>query len=364
MSQDSALLLAEGLYRAIDAKTSHGLVRGPSRFPIAGILDSTCAGRDAGEVLDGKKRGIPIFASLEEALQKLDEPPKVLVIGIATAGGYLPDPLRQILLSAARHGMTLVNGLHRPLSEDAELAQVCEETGGRILDIRQPKLATELRFWNGEVLSLPTPRLAVLGIDCAVGKRTTASLLARTWTALGRRTEVIYTGQTGWLQGFRHGFIFDATLNDFVSGELEGAILRCAEAENPDVILLEGQSSLRNPTGPAGTELLLSGDVHGVILQHMPGRTHVETLEELGYLMPEIGEEVQLIRLLGREVWAVTLNEEGLENPEATRRALEEELNLPVFRPLAAGGIEGLINVLETRLAPRLGPSSKGAESS
>ena len=44
----------------------------------------------------------------------------------------------------------------------------------------------------------------------------------RSWTALGRRTEVIYTGQTGWLQGFRHGFIFDATLNDFVSGELEG----------------------------------------------------------------------------------------------------------------------------------------------
>ena len=35
---------------------------------------------------------------------------------------------------------------------------------------------------------------------------------------------MIYTGQTGWLQGGEYGFIFDSTLNDFVSGELENAI--------------------------------------------------------------------------------------------------------------------------------------------
>ena len=58
---------------------------------------------------------------------------------------------------------------------------------------------------------------------------------------------MIYTGQTGWLQGGKYGFIFDSTLNDFVSGELEHAILTCYEETNPDVILIEGQSALRNP---------------------------------------------------------------------------------------------------------------------
>ncbi len=39
-----------------------------------------------------------------------------------------------------------------------------------------PKFA-ELRFWTGEVLGLTVPRVAVLGTDCALGKRTTATFL-------------------------------------------------------------------------------------------------------------------------------------------------------------------------------------------
>ncbi|MEM1359258.1 MAG: signal peptidase I, partial [Bacteroidota bacterium] len=40
-------------------------------------------------------------------------------------------------------------------------------------------------------------------------------------------------GQTGWMQGSKYGFIFDSTLNDFVSGELTHAILQAYKNEQP-----------------------------------------------------------------------------------------------------------------------------------
>ena len=87
----------------------------------------------------------------------------------------------------------------------------------------------------------------------------------------GKQAEMIYTGQTGWMQGSPYGFIFDSTVNDFIGGELEKAVLTCAREAKPDYILLEGQSALRNPSGPCGSEYLLSANAKGVILQHAPG---------------------------------------------------------------------------------------------
>ena len=73
----------------------------------------------------------------------------------------------------------------------------------------------------------------------------------------GNRTEMIYTGQTGWMQGYEYGFILDATPNDFVPGEIENAIVTCDREKSPELILVEGQSSLRNLFGPCGSEFLI-----------------------------------------------------------------------------------------------------------
>ena len=344
-----ALILADGLFRTPFAKTAHGLVRGPSRFPIAAIVDSDCTGEDAGQLLDGTPRGIPCYASVPEALEALDERPAWAVVGVATVGGLLPPALRRGLLDAASAGLSLVNGLHRHLADDHDLAQLVDANGGRIVDFRRPRPAAELHSWTGEVLHLETPRIAVLGTDCAVGKRTTATRLTQTLSTLGVAAEMIYTGQTGWLQGFRHGFLFDATPNDFVCGELEWAILECNRETNPDLILLEGQSSLRNPSGPAGAEFILSGAISGVVLQHAPARRFFEDLEHTGIQIPPVAQEVELIRLLGAEVWAVTLNEEGLDDPEGTRARLAAELGLPVLRPLEEEGIAELAELVQHR---------------
>src|SRR4029453_16608329 len=89
--------------------------------------------------------------------------------------------------------------------------------------------------------------------------------------AVGLATELIFTGQTGWMQGAAFGFILDSIPNGFVLGELGDAIVSCWKATRPELILLEGQSALRNPSGPCGSEFLLSGGARGVVLQHAPG---------------------------------------------------------------------------------------------
>ncbi len=330
-----AVVLTGEHFETVFAKTAHGLVRGPSRFPIMGVVDRLAAGKDAGELLDGRFRNIPVRDSLD-AFRGLHSPePRMCIVGVATAGGRLPDDLRQTLIQAARRGMVLVNGLHEFLRADDEIREAAELGGAHILDLRSPKPFHELSFWTGEVLKLSVPRVAVLGTDCALGKRTTMMLLAESLESAGRKVGKVSTGQTGFLQGVEYGFILDATPNDFVSGELERAILDAARELDPDVILVEGQSSLRNPSGPCGSEFILSGGVGHVVLQHAPHRTHFEGFEEEGFAIPPIDEEIRLIEMLGASVHALTLNEEGLEDAEAARQKLAQASERPVFRPLA-----------------------------
>lgn len=334
-----AIVLCEGRFRTPYGKTAHGLVRGTDRYRILAVVDSSCAGLDAGEALDGRARGIPIRATIGEALERAPERPLYAIVGVATSGGRFTPELRGLLLEALNSGLSLVNGLHQAASGDDEIASLARRRGLSIVDIRKPPPIGELHFWTGRVLKLPIPRIAVLGTDCAVGKRTTARLLAEECHLAGIRAEWIFTGQTGWLQGAPYGLVLDAIPNDFVGGELEHAILRCAEERQPDLILIEGQSSLRNPSGPCGSELILSGGARGVVLQHPPGRVHFEGLEEEGCSIPPVAEEIELLRLYGARTLALTLNGEGLTGGElaAARRDLERDLGIPVFLPLEEG---------------------------
>jgi uncharacterized NAD-dependent epimerase/dehydratase family protein len=331
-----AVVLAPGAFMSDSAKTAHGLVRGTERFQIVGVVDAAAAGQDAGTALDGKHRGIPIFATLDAACA--GEPrPDTVIVGVATPGGTLPASLRASLLEAARAGLSIVNGLHDFVGDDPAIAAAATATGARIVDVRRPRPRGELHFWTGAIADVRAPRVAVLGTDCALGKRTTARLLVEACRADGLRAEMIYTGQTGWMQGVRHGFILDSVVNDFVAGEMEHAIVTCDAAESPDVIVLEGQSSLRNPSGPCGAELIVSGQARGVVLQHAPGRRCYKG--HTGWNMPSLEEEIELIRLYGARVLAVTLNSEGISAMALVdeQARLTDRLRLPVLRPLEEG---------------------------
>jgi uncharacterized NAD-dependent epimerase/dehydratase family protein len=327
-------------------------VRGPSRYRILALVDEASAGHDAGELLDGVARGIPIAATLAGALAAAAGRPDVAVIGVATHGGALTPELRDLVRESIAAGLGIVNGLHTFVSEDAELASLAARRGVEIIDVRKPKPRSRLRFWSGEIGRVRAPRIAVLGTDCALGKRTTCQAVAAACRAAGLRAEIVYTGQTGWLQGLEHGFILDSTVNDFVSGELEGAILDCDRATSPDVILIEGQSALRNPSGPCGAELLLSGGARGVLLQHAPARRYFDGTEELGYEIPPVRTEIELIAYYGSRVLALTLNDSGLPTAEreSARRGLEDAAGVPAFYPLDPREAAALVPLVQAYL--------------
>lgn len=327
-----AIVITNGLLDTFYAKTCHGLLRGTSRYNIQAVIDYKHAGKDSGEVVFGKKNNIPVISSVQEFVKKSRLKAHYCIVGVAVEGGLLPDSFRGSLFEAIRQRMSIVNGLHTYLSADDGFITLAKQYNVKLIDIRKPKPISDLAFWSGEILKLKTPRVAVLGIDCAVGKRTTARWLVQKMNKSGIPTEMIYTGQTGWLQGYKYGFIFDSTLNDFVSGELEHALLQCVSQENPKLMIIEGQSSLRNPTGPGGYEFIISGGAQYVILQHKPSRKYYDNNLDWKLPIPHVQSEIDLINTLGAEVLAVTVNPEGSKNIEKVIKSLRDEVNVPVYQ--------------------------------
>ncbi|MEO0470314.1 MAG: DUF1611 domain-containing protein [Bacteroidota bacterium] len=346
----TAIILTGGLLDNISAKTAHGLIRGSERFQIIGIIDTHHAGKDAGEVLDGQKRNIPVYPDFEAFLssgQRAD----CCILGIANAGGRLPDQLRPDIEKALRNGISVVSGMHEFLIDQPRLAELAAAHGAQLIDVRRPKPASELHFWSGAIDSVSCPIIAVMGTDCAVGKRTTAKFLVEEARSRGLKAEMIYTGQTGWMQGWKYGLVLDATLNDFVSGEIEHAIVSCFEAERPDVIFLEGQAALRNPSGPCGSEFLVSGGADGVILVHPAGRTHYKGWADFNRVLPPVEEEMELVRMYGKPTLGIAVNTANMDADTARSYQEEKEagLGIPVVLPLK----DGVAKLLDAILAVR-----------
>src|SRR2546428_9964640 len=88
IGMERAVILCDGYFGQSTGKTANGLVRYSKRYEIVGVIDPTKAGRDAGEVLDGKPNGIPIVADLKQAVRRCR--PQTLIIGGATVAGHIP----------------------------------------------------------------------------------------------------------------------------------------------------------------------------------------------------------------------------------------------------------------------------------
>jgi uncharacterized NAD-dependent epimerase/dehydratase family protein len=344
--KSNAIVLTGGYLDTISAKTAHGLIRGTDRFNIVGIIDQKYPGRDAGEVLDGKKRNIPVFESIDSFVKSSLVSIQYCIVGVATKGGVIPDALRGLLKEAIENGFGIVNGLHEYVSEIPELADLAKEKGVEIIDVRKPKKFKDLHFWSGKIKEVKCPKIAVLGTDCAMGKRTTTRFLVEAMRKAGYKAEMIYTGQTGWMQGAQYGFVFDSTLNDFISGEMEHALVTCYHEAKPDIIFIEGQSSLRNPSGPAGAEWIISADADAVVLQHNPPRKQYKDMEFYPAFIPDPKDEIELIRIYGAPTVALTVNTAKMTIDAARAYAAQysKSLDIPVVLPLE-DGVDSLVPI-------------------
>lgn len=351
-NKPKAIVLTDGMLQSSDAKTAHGLIRGTERYDIVAVIDSVHAGADAGEVLDGTPRNIPVLATVAEAVSQIPDI-QYCIIGIATVGGKLPEHFMPIITDCIRRKINVVNGLHEFLCTKPALVALAEEQGVELIDVRKPKNREDLHFWDASIYTVTAPIIAVMGTDCALGKRTTCRLVKQACQAAGMNAQMIYTGQTGWLQGGQYGFIFDSTLNDFISGELEHAIVSCWKETDADVLLIEGQAALRNPSGPCGSELLVSGNAKQVILVHAPKRQYYDHLPEWGSIH-SVKSEIELIKMYGSQVIALALNTEDCTLEEALdfQTAYEAALQIPVLLPLQQG-VDAVVPVIQSLIKPK-----------
>ncbi len=339
---ETALVLCEGSFNRPPGKTAAGLVRHSLRFKILGILDSTMAGRDAGEVLDGKKANIPIFSSVAEALSRLGIEPDYMIVGVATVGGWLPEEFRPALREAIKNKMNIISGLHQWLAEDPELRVLAKENGVTITDIRKEPPLEKMHYYRNLAPKMKAIRLPVLGTDAACGKRTTAIVLTEELNRRGIKTSFVATGQTGLLQGSKFGIPLDAIRGDFVVGELEEAIDKAYRTEHPKVIIVEGQGALSHPAYVTGSRAIVSASApSAVVLQHAPARMY-RTYHEPELHLPNgtIDREMELIKCYsGADVIGITLNHQGMTRKDVEKKIAEYEAKygVPVCDVLVDG---------------------------
>ncbi|MDZ4747756.1 MAG: DUF1611 domain-containing protein [Saprospiraceae bacterium] len=335
-----AIVYCGGAFNTPSGKTAHGLVRFTERYEVLSVIDPAYAGLDARNVLDGIITGIPVVSSLQEAMSIADKNggAQVMVIGLAPDGGRLPDDAREVVKEAVQLGLDIDSGLHDFLSEDPAITALANEKKVRIRDIRKPPDRKDLHFFSGKIEEVDCLKLAVLGTDSAIGKRTTAWIIVHGLRKAGYKAEMIGTGQTAWMQGATYSIILDSLINDFVSGEIEHAVHEAWKNEKPDVIILEGQGSLMNPAYPGGFELLAAGRPDYVILQHAPKRMEYDGFP--GYIMHPLDHQIKAIEFIsGRKVIAVTVNHEEMKPSEipAACELITHQTGLPAFDVLHDG---------------------------
>ena len=357
----TAVVYCEANFGRADGKTANGLVRHSERYEILSVIDSSQAGGDSGELLGDGPNGIPVVSDLATAIELRGATPDVLVFGVAPTSGMLSLDERGVLLDAMTQGISIVNGLHEFLNEDPEFAAAALAYGVTILDVRRPRAKKDLRMFSGRIEEVTCPRIAVLGTDGAIGKRTTATVLTTALNERGINAVLVGTGQTGLIQGARYGVALDAVPCQFCAGEVEATVVEAWEGEHPDVIVVEGQGALSHPAYLASSAILRGSRPQAVILQHAPARKWLCDFTDVP--TPSPASEINLIQTYAdTRVIGLTLNHEHMTDAEVTGAIddYERELGIPttdaLTRPVArlVDMVTAAFPELERKILPRI----------
>lgn len=230
--------------------------------------------------------GIPDL-TIEEATAR---GARTFIIGVANAGGVLPEHWTDVIVQAMAAGMDVASGLHTRLQSVPAIRDAAARHGRELFNVRH----SDQRFATGKGTRRTGRRLLTVGTDCSVGKKYTALALEREMRARGLDADFRATGQTGVFISGR-GVAIDAVVADFISGAVEW-LSPAAEPNHWD--LIEGQGSLFHPSF-AGVSL---GLLHGAqpdafVVCHEPTR---ETMRGVQHPLPSIAEVIDLTLRCGR----------------------------------------------------------------
>jgi len=261
---------------------------------------------------------------------------RTMVIGVANAGGVIPDHWADTIVEAMDAGLDVASGLHKKLADIPAIADAAKRTGRHLFDVRHPREA--LKTGTGKKRS--GKRLLTVGTDCSVGKMFASLAIESEMKARGMKADFRATGQTGILIA-GSGISVDAVVADFISGAAE-ALGPDNDADHWDI--MEGQGSLFHASF-AGVSL---GLLHGsqpdvIVLCHEPTRTHMRGLPHapLPDLKACMEANLAAARLTNPDVRCVgvAVNTAKLTGEEARTclAGIEKELNLPTTDPIRYG---------------------------
>jgi uncharacterized NAD-dependent epimerase/dehydratase family protein len=285
--------------------------------------------------------GLPDMAVAEAAAAGA----KTMIIGIAKAGGVIPDNWTETIVAALDAGMDVASGMHTRLASIAPIAEAAERNGRNLFDARH----STRTFSVGTGEKRRGLRLLPVGTDCSCGKMYTALALEREMKARGMKADFRATGQSGiFIAG--DGVAVDAVVADFIAGAIEWL---SPDNDEDHWDLIEGQGSLFHPSF-AGVSL---GLLHGaqpdaLVLCHEPTRKHMRALP--GRALPSLADcieaNLQAARLTNPEVRfvgiAMDTSRLSADQRKATLAAAEAELGLPCVDPVATGVgpiVDGLV---------------------
>jgi uncharacterized NAD-dependent epimerase/dehydratase family protein len=323
----SAIVLAEGAFGTPDGKTANGVVAHSELFDAQVVVDSTHAGSNANEVLSKPSMdGVPVVASLAEALDTAPDS-EVLVVGVAPAGGALPDAWKADIREAMRAGCDVVSGLHYLLGAEPAWRDLAERCGVDIVDVRKPPDRSELGVAGNTETTREADVVLVMGTDCASGKRTTTVELYRQARREGIDAAWVATGQTGIMTGAQRGVVVDSVPADFTAGVVEQMV---AELDDHDVVFVEGQAALTHRAYGGVTLSILGGAwPDAVVVADDPDRDSREHFESLPVV--SVAREASLIEELS-DARVVAVSTWG--DPDT----VEYDLDVPVANAYCDGG--------------------------
>jgi len=222
--QHRFLIIADGEFGPLSSKTANSCIR---YFPerIVAVLDRKQAGQTVQDVL-GFGGKIPIVADFERGIA-LGTGATAVLIGIAPAGGRLPDEWKAWLRTAIERKLEIWSGLHTFIGDDPELGPLARAHGVRILDARRPP--PNLPIADGRAAEVDALVVLAVGSDCNVGKMTAQLQLRDALVQRGHKTSFVATGQTGiFIEGW--GIAVDAVVADFIAGAAEQLVLEARRA--------------------------------------------------------------------------------------------------------------------------------------
>ena len=306
-------------------KMGHGALRYLSNEIVA-VIDSENSGKNIKDCFPIDK-SVPIVKDIDTAISNGAE---VLLLGIASSGGKIPESWLPIIDRAIFKGLSIINGLHDELEMKFKDSLSINQW---IWDVRIPQFTP--RIAAARALKTNNKRILCVGTDMACGKMTTGLELYK-WAKENKiKSSFIATGQIGIIVTGK-GIPLDAYKVDHACGAVEQMVLKESKS---DWVLIEGQGSLLHPGSTATLPLMRGSCATHLILCHRASMTHLGPPAE-HIKIPNLNNVIELNESLlnacgtfmSAKVIGISLNTEGLSDKEALKEIdyWEAQTNLPV----------------------------------